>query len=315
MRILVVGVGAIGGYFGGRLLAAQRDVTFLVRAHSAARLAAAGLEIQSPHGDLHLVAPSAILAEGIRSPFDLILLSCKAQDLPAAMESFAPAVGTATTILPLLNGMRHLPMLDEQFGPKHVVGGTCIISAKRLPDGRIVHLNALDRLVFGERDGARSERIDQVASTLADAGFESHLSEAILYQMWNKWIFIATAAGIACLMRAPIGDIVTAGAAHLTLRLLDECAAVAAGEGFSLSRDSLRRTAETLTAAGSSLVPSMLNDIENHAPTEAEQIVGDLLNRGRKHQLASPLLEIVQAHLSTYEARRSREGQKGASAT
>src|SRR6202043_1931860 len=108
MRILVVGAGAIGGYFGGRLLQAGRDVTFLVRPRRAAELAKAGLIVKSPHGDVTLAAPATTLSENIRRPFDLVLLSCKAYDLEGAMDSFAAAVGPETMILPLLNGMKHL---------------------------------------------------------------------------------------------------------------------------------------------------------------------------------------------------------------
>ena len=114
MKILVVGAGAVGGYFGGRLLEQKRDVTFLVRPGRAAQLAASGLIIRSRMGDVSLASPPTVLAENLRSKFDLILLSCKAYDLESAMASFAPAVGANTAILPLLNGMRH------QIGRAHV---------------------------------------------------------------------------------------------------------------------------------------------------------------------------------------------------
>ena len=116
MRILVVGAGAIGGYFGGRLLNAGRDVTFLVRPRRAAELANTGLVIRSRLGDVNIAAPPIVTAEVLRSPFDLILLSCKAYDLTAAMDSFAPAVGADSAILPLLNGIGHLDMLTTRFG-------------------------------------------------------------------------------------------------------------------------------------------------------------------------------------------------------
>src|SRR5579863_9827254 len=188
MRILVVGAGAIGGYFGGRLLAAGRDVTFLVRAGRAAQLASGGLAIRSVHGDLDLPAPPTAQAGSISAPFDLVLLSCKAYDLEGAIESFAPAVGPATAILPLLNGMAHLDALDRRFGAGHALGGLCVISATLDPEGRVRHLNDLHALVFGERDGASSKRVEAIDAALSSAGFDARLSAAIEQDMWDKWV-------------------------------------------------------------------------------------------------------------------------------
>jgi 2-dehydropantoate 2-reductase len=236
MRILVVGAGATGGYFGGRLLQAGRDVTFLVRPARAASLAERGLTIRSPLGDFRLPAPPTVTDDRLAASFDLVLLSCKAYDLDGAMASFAAAVGPRTAILPLLNGMRHLDLLAGRFGAERLIGGVCVISATLDPDGDIAHLNDLHSLTFGEVDGKRSARIEAIASTLSEAGFEARLSDAIRREMWEKWILIASAAGITCLMRAAIGDIVAAGAANLAAGLLDECAAVAAAEAFHRAR-------------------------------------------------------------------------------
>src|ERR1700730_494583 len=136
MRILVVGAGGIGGYFGGRLLEAGRDVTLLVRPRRAAELARTGLSIRSPLGDVHVPAPPTVSAERLAGAFDLVLLSCKAYDLEGAMDSVAPAVGADTAILPLLNGMRHLDLLEARFGAGKVLGGQCLISTVLDVDGR-----------------------------------------------------------------------------------------------------------------------------------------------------------------------------------
>lgn len=342
MRMLVVGAGSIGGYFGGRLLGAGRDVTFLVRAPRAAQLAQTGLVIRSPRGDLDLPAPPTITAEALRAateareiqqareayePFDLLLLSVKAYDLAAAMDDFAPAVGPHTLILPLLNGMRHLDLLDERFGADRVLGGECVISTTLNPDGRIVHLGEVASLAFGARDrsnGSHSEQIEAIASALSVAGFEARLSGVIVQEMWEKWVFIATGAGITCLMRASIGDIIAAGAGELAAALLDECAAIAAQQGYPPSAAVLQQDRATFTVPGSPLTASMLRDIERGAPIEAEQIIGDLLRRDRGDRRGqrpgrgggSPLLRIAYAHLKSYEARRTRElGQAPASPT
>jgi 2-dehydropantoate 2-reductase len=305
MRILVVGAGAVGGYFGGRLLQAGRDVTFLVRPRRAAELAKNGLIIRSPLGDFHRPSPPIVLQEDIAEPFDLVLLSCKAYDLDGASASFARAVGENTSVLPLLNGMRHLDLLADRFGPKPVLGGQCVISATLDVDGAIVHLNDLHALSFGELDGSRSQRIGTVASALLNAGFDARLSDEIRQEMWEKWVFIAAAAGITCLMRAAVGDYVAAGASDLAAGLLEECAGIAAGQGFQPREAALARARGALTAAGSPLKASMLRDIEGGKPVEGDQILGDLLRRAAKPDDRS-LLRIATLHVRAYEAQRAR---------
>jgi len=307
VRILVVGAGAIGGYFGGRLLEAGRDVTFLVRPRRAAELARTGLVIESPLGDVAVPALPTITADALRESFDLILLSCKAYDLPRAADDVAAAVGPGTAILPLLNGMRHLDFLATRFGGQHVLGGLCLISTTLGLDGRILHLNNFHVLTFGELQGARSARADAIASTLAGARFEAHLSETIVRDMWEKWVFIATGAGITCLMRAAVGDLVAAGAADLATDLLDECAAIATRAGFPPRREALDRSRRMFTAAGSPLTASMLRDVERGARVEADYVLGDLLARAGAAAGDRSMLRIAYAHLKAYEARRARE--------
>jgi 2-dehydropantoate 2-reductase len=306
MRILVVGAGAIGGYFGGRLLQAGRDVVFLVRPRRAAALAEHGLSIQSRLGDFHAPAPPVVTEEGLAGPFDLVLLSCKAYDLEGAIASFATAVGPRTAILPLLNGMRHLDVLADRFGAERVLGGQCVISATLEASGGIVHLNDLHSLTFGELAGGRTSRIEAIAAAMSGARFDARLSEEMRQDMWEKWLFIASAAGITCLMRAAIGDIVAAGARDLVTGLLDECAAIAAAQGYPPRQPSLERARAAFTAPGSLLTASMLRDIEGGMPTEGDHILGDLLRRAAKPEDRS-LLRIADAHVRAYEARRARE--------
>jgi 2-dehydropantoate 2-reductase len=307
MRILVVGAGAVGGYFGGRLLQAGRDVTFLVRPRRAAELAKHGLTIQSPVGDFHRASPPIVLQENLTELFDLVVLSCKAFDLEGAMTSFAKAVGPATAILPLLNGMRHIDRLVERFGAEHVLGGQCAISTTLGADGAVVHLNDWHALSFGELDGSRSPRIETIAAAILNAGFDARVADNIGQEMWEKWVFIATAAGITCLMRASVGDYVAAGAADLALGLLNECASIAAAQGFPLREPALERGRTALTAAGSPLKASMLRDIEAGKPVEGDQILGDLLRRAAKPDAPS-LLRIATLHVKAYEAgRKGRE--------
>ncbi|MDE1993504.1 MAG: 2-dehydropantoate 2-reductase, partial [Rhizobiaceae bacterium] len=262
MRILVVGAGGIGGYFGGRLAAVDQDVTFLVRPKRAEVLREKGLIIRSPLADAHIDEPRLVTADELEGHFDLVLLSCKAYDLDDAMNAFAPAVGPQTAILPLLNGMAHLDRLEVRFGAEAVLGGTCFISTTIGSDGEIRHMNDLHRLTFGERRGGLSARVNAIAAAFADANFTTQASETILADMWEKWIFIAATAGMTCLMRSSIGDYVAAGASDLALKLIDECTDIAADRGFTLSRVSGERVRENITRTGSPITASMLRDIQ-----------------------------------------------------
>ena len=299
MRILVLGAGAIGGYFGGRLLQAGRDVTFLVRSGRAARLAETGLVIKSPFGDATLPHPPTTVS----GTYDLVLLSCKAYDLESAIEAIAPAVGSETTIVPLLNGMRHLDVLDQHFGKRRVLGGLAIAALTVDEAGRIVHLNQNQTLTFGERDGTRSPRAQAIESALSGATFEAKLSEHIVLEMWEKWVLLASLAAETCLMRASVGDIIKAGGAPFASALLAESVAIAAASGYP-PRDAVRdRIRGTVTAEGSTLTASMLRDVERGSKTEADHILGDLIRRGTGD---SPLLGLAYLHLRAYEVRRDR---------
>jgi 2-dehydropantoate 2-reductase len=316
MRILVVGAGALGGYFGGRLKEAGRDVTFLVRPRRAEQLVKGGLVVRSPKGDISIAAPPTVLAENLRAPFDLILLSCKAYDLQGAMDSFAPAVGANTAILPLLNGMQHMDALAARFGAAAVLGGQCVISATVDSEGCVLHLNDLHFVSFGEQNGAKSARVAAIAETFSNAKFESQFSTAILQEMWEKWAIIASVAGITCLLRGAVGDIVAAGAGQRAMDIYAECCAIAAANGFAPGESARKRSIGMLTTPGSTFAASMLRDIERGAPIEADHIIGDLLARGGGGKSSEgtgdyPLLQIAYAHLRTYEARRQREKAPG----
>ncbi|MGF6347008.1 2-dehydropantoate 2-reductase [Variovorax sp. W2I14] len=308
MRFLVVGAGALGGYFGGRLLEAGRDVTFLLRPRRAAQLAKTGLVVQSPFGNLELPAPKHVLAENIDGPYDVVVVGSKAYDLESTMDSFAPAVGPNTVILPLLNGMKHIDQLVERFGDERVLGGLCMISATLDDEGRVLHLNDLHGLSYGERAGGRSARVDAIAAQFAGAKFEATASETIAQDMWEKWVFIASAAGLTSLMRASIGDIVAAGGQDVALSIFDECCAIAAHNGFAPRPAAIQRGRAVVTTAGSPMTASMYKDMVRGAAVEADHIVGDLLSRAPKSDSPVPtVLRTAYVHLKAYEARRARE--------
>ena len=185
MRILVIGAGATGGYFGGRLLQAGRDVTFLVRPKRAELLAKNGLVIKSPVGDVTLKNPPTLLAEKITTPFDVIILSCKAYDLDDAIASFAAAVGPDTAIIPFLNGMKHLDVLDAKFGIDRVMGGQCQVAAMLDPQGVIHQLTPMHAMSFGERGTPKGDRAKRIEATLQGAMFDAKASDIIVQEMYE----------------------------------------------------------------------------------------------------------------------------------
>ena len=307
MRILVVGAGALGGYFGGCLQRAGRDVTFLVRSARAGQLARDGLRISSPHGDFS-VGVRTIDSKDIRDRFDLVLLAVKSYSLAEAMNDLGPAIGPASSILPLINGIAHIEVLSARFGADRILGGAAFISATLGQDGRIIQLLPLHELAFGNLENGLSDRGHAIADVLMGAGFDARPSDIIMQEMWEKWAGLATTAGITCLMRTALGDIVAAPSGPETiLQLFDECCAVAGAYGFAPRPPFVARWRAAFTAPGSTLKASMLRDIENGFQTEGEHVLGDLVRRARQSGVATPILDVARTHVAAYEARRARE--------
>jgi 2-dehydropantoate 2-reductase len=306
MRILVVGAGAVGGYFGGRLVQAGRDVTFLVRAKRAEQIQTQGLRILSPtHGDF-TVRPKAITAASIPSPYDVIFLSVKSYSLTAAIDDFAPAVGPRTVIIPALNGMHHMDVLSQRFGEKSVLGGVCIVATEIDAQGRIIQLADFQSLTYGELDGKKTSRIEAVHDALRGAGFNSAISENILQDMWQKWVLLASLGAVTCLFDGNIGEIVAVPrGADLTLSVFRECSAIASACGYPLPETFLAERSSQLTAPGSTLTTSMYRDLKERAPVEVDSILGDLIERGLKHGVSAPLLQAAFVRLTIYQRRRA----------
>ena len=308
MRILVVGAGAIGGYVGGRLLQAGRDVTFLVRPKRAAELASRGLVIKEADGDVTLQDPPRVLADGLSEKFELVLLSCKAFDLDDAIKSFAPAVGPQTSIVPLLNGMSHLDALDRRFGRERVLGGLCTIAATLNEAREVVPLSPTHSLHFGERAGGMSDRVRAIAQVLAAGNFGAAASEHVIQDMWEKWVLLASVAAATCLMRSAVGHILAApGGKDFLLGVLDECGAIASAEGYAPGEHFLQRARAMLTTEGSRMTASMFRDVRSGLPVEADHVIGDLLARGDAAKVPAPKLRTAYTHLKTYEKQREAE--------
>lgn len=293
----------MGGYFGGRLHEAGRDVSFLVHSTQAETLRTHGLRIVSPFGDA-TIRPKLVLAPEISGPYDLILLCVKAYSLDAAMNDFARGVGASTMILPLLNGMRHIDLLASRFADRNVIGGVCLIVAEMDKDNRILQLTKTQQLVYGERGGNPSARIETLHQTMQGAKFEAKISQNIDQEMWEKWVMLSSLGAATCLLRGNIGEIeAVTGGAGVAMGILNECSAIAAACGHAPSDAFLTRAEKIMTAPGSTLTSSMYRDLIKKGRVEVDQILGDLLSRGRKLGLATPLVEAAYVNLRIYQAR------------
>jgi len=302
MRILVVGAGATGGYFGGRLMQAGRDVTFLVRPARAHRLQERGLRITGL-GENTVLTPELVQAGEITGPFDLVLLTVKAAGLERSMDDLAPAVGPETLILPVLNGIRHLDTLAGRFGERAVLGGLAFLATTLNADGDIVRLTDMQSLTYGSL-GAPVPRLGEVDRALSGAGFPTTLSDDITGDLWAKWVFIASTAAVTCLMRGTIGDVVAVpGGTAFAQAIVAEAAAVAVAAGFPVPEKKLENVVATVTAEGSPTTASMYRDLVTGLGVEVEQIFGDLVTRAASLGVAVPLLDVVTLHLRVYQRR------------
>ncbi len=308
VRILVIGAGAVGGYFGAKMARAGRDVTFLVRAVRAEQLRRSGLQVIEPDTTF-TVQPKLLLAEELKAnpkAFDLILLSTKAYSLDAAIEDFAPAVGPETAILPLLNGMSHLDKLKERFGAKTVLGGSTRISADLDAEGRVIDMDKLlHDIHFGELDGAVSERIQAIDATLRGCDFDVFLEPDVVAFMWNKWTVLSALASITCLLRGSIGAVEAVRyGAQTALAILAESVAIATANGYPPPGPFLDAVKTRLTLPGSDLTASMHRDMMRGAAVEVEHILGDLL--ARAGGVDAPLLRAAYVQLKVYDVGRAQ---------
>ena len=306
MRILVLGAGGIGGYFGGRAAAAGADVTFLVRPRRAAQIAANGLVIKSPLGDA-TIAAKTVLADDVKPGWDAIILSCKAYDLDSAIAAIRPAADGAK-IIPQLNGMRHLDRLEAEFGAEAVLGGMTGIAVTLEDDGTVRHLNTMASFGYGPRLASQAAFCDALQPHLARGGFDLANSPEIIQMMWEKWVFLCSIASMNCLFRGNVGSIVSAtpDAAGLMMAMVDECTAVATAAGFQPRPPADARSRAQLSDAGGQWMASMLRDLQKGGAVEADHVVGDMLARAKGFGTPHTLLAVAYTSLKVYEAARAK---------
>jgi len=308
MRTLFVGAGATGGYFGGRLAQAGRDVTFLVRPGRAAVLAERGLRIHAPGGE-SVIPVRTVTADALDGPYDLIVLAVKSYGLDQAIADLQPAMGDRTVIVPLLNGMRHLDTLISAFGEDRVYGGVCMIAGTLTDEGDVVQMTGLHRLRYGPLDGGPDERLEAVAQALSGAEFESQPSAEIVQEMWEKWVFLAALGVVTTLMRATVGDVTAApGGIEFATGVAEEAVAIASAAGHPPREAAVAYLQASLTARDVPATSSMYRDMVAGAPVEADAIVGELVAHARRHRVPAPLISAAWTNLSIYAANRQPSG-------
>jgi 2-dehydropantoate 2-reductase len=305
MRILCLGAGAIGGFFGARLIEGGADVTFLVRPNRQKALAECGLRLESPFGNFN--APVKTMTEPVQGEaFDYIVLTCKAYDLPSAMAAIAPAVGPNTAIVPLLNGIAHIDLLNEKFGRDRVLGGVAKIAVTLTPEGVIKHLNDWRYITFGEQSGGLSERVLALKAVFDKSTAVAGAVDNIMQIMWEKIVHLSTVAGMTCLMRANLGEIArTRDGIELMLGFLARNAEIAAQTGYPPSTAFMTEYRQLFSDKTSPYTASMLRDIEKRGPIEADHIIGFMLDKAVALQIDPSLHRVVYAHLKSYEERRA----------
>lgn len=305
MKLLVLGAGGIGGYFGGRLAQAGADVTFLVRPRRREQLARDGLVVESPLGDFRMPVKT-VLAEALAPGYDLVLFTCKAYDLGSAVEAIAPAMDGRCAIVPQLNGMAHLDALDRRFGRGQVMGGLAQINVTLRPDGVVAHMDRLARIVFGERDRKPSQRSQALADAFAKTQVDWKLSPDIEHEMWEKVVFLAALAAATCLFRGNVREIMAApGGPEAMAAVLDGNVRIATAEGHPPRQAAIDSAHARLMDREGTWSASMLRDLEGGGPVEADHIVGWMLERARRHGIEAPVLSLAYTHLKAYEARRA----------
>ncbi len=299
LRILVLGAGAVGGYFGGRLVEKGEDVTFLVREARQKQLSEFGLVIKSVHGNASL-QPKTILAGESLMPFDLILVATKSYHFTSAIETIKPYVGDQTLILPLLNGYQHLDQLKDIFGQEKVLGGLCFVESTLNKNGEVVQTSPTHQLSFGELAGGTSARVEAISEVFSGTKTVFHLSKNIEQDIWHKYLFITTLSGITTLMRSSIGPIREEGELFVE-QLFEETAAIMRAAGAPIADGIVRKHMETVSKQSYAMKSSMLRDMEKSYPTEADHIQGYLLQLAEKHSIKAPLLSLVYSNLKVYE--------------
>ena len=307
MKFLVYGAGAVGGFFGGRMAAAGLDVGFIVRDRRARELHANGLKISSPNGNTHLMHPKIYLAGNALPEADVLLLAIKATGLSDAIYSLKETIRDSTLIIPLLNGLRHIDILVDAFGDKRVAGGLCYIQAS-MDNERVIHCHSkIQKLIAGPLNDNQVAVLQGFIDHTVQAGIDAEYSSDVYQAMWDKISFLATLAGVTCIARGSVGEIVaTPFGKEITRGLFEECIKIAKSAGYPLSAAAITNSKKMLLARDSGLISSMLGDIRADNPTEGDHILGDLIARAEQNSILVQYLKAAHTAILVHDGQRVR---------
>jgi len=296
MKILILGAGGVGGYFGARLIQAGADVTYLLRDKRHQKIQAEGLVVETPK-ETFTLHPKSVTREQLKPEYDLIILAPKAYDLDDALDSVSGA-SSRGVILPVLNGLRHMQRLDEKFGHDRVMGGVAHIAATVTSSGSVKQLTDLHALTVGHRDPAHESLAREFSALCEKAAFDHTYSENIEQSLWDKWVFLATLAGMTTFCRGHVGKIADApwGKETMTSFYAESCA-IAQANGFPTKDSAQQKALAMLTKSGSSFAASMLRDLTQGHQTEHEHILGAVIEYGIQKNVPCPLLKAAHTHM------------------
>ncbi len=304
MRMLIVGAGGTGGYFGARLLEKGEDVTFLVRKKRQQQIEENGLIVKSIHGDMEF-SPKTIVSGTPAGDFDVVMLSTKAYHLQQAIHDIKPYIGPRTLILPLLNGISHMDILAETFGVSNLLGGLCFIETTLDSEGNVVQTSPAHDLVFGELSGQETERIAELEAALSGTKANIRRSNHIEQDMWHKYLFITTLSGVTSLFSSPIGPIREQESGLETIQmLLREAAETMRRAEAPIVQDIEETQVKRVMDMDYTMKSSLQRDMEKGLPTEAEHFFGYLLRLAKSNSVQTPLISAIYTNLKLYEANR-----------
>ena len=307
MRVIVIGAGAIGGYFGGRLAESGVDVAFLARGRTLEVLSQTGLRLSSPRGDLYLPKVEASDDPARLAPADVVIVAVKAWQVSGVAESIPSLLLPGGCVLPLQNGVDAPAQLQAILGDEPVLGGLCKILCQLESPAHIRHLGGKPFVALGELDDRASDRVAQLGEALTKAGTVAKVPKSIRAAMWEKFMFICAVSGLGAATRVPIGVLLkTPETRQLLVRVMEEIRAVAEAKEIHLAPDIVERTMAFLGSLPPSSTASMQRDIMEGRPSELEAQNGAVVRLGRKVGVATPVNEIL-FHLLLPMERQARE--------
>ena len=304
MKIAVVGVGGVGGYFGGKLAKAGVDTVFIARGAMLEALRSKGLRVDSIGGDFVIDRVNATDDPSKVGPVDAVIFATKAWQIPEAAQKARPLIGKETVAVPMENGMEAPEQLSAVFGRPHVLGGLCGIVSFIVAPGHIKHAAIDPFVMFGELDNSRTPRVERLRETFERAGIKADVPDDIQRSMWSKFLFIAPMSAVGALARVPVGAWRAIPETRaVATRMLNEMVALAKARDINLSADAVERTLARYDGMAPDSTSSLQRDIMEGKPSELEAQVGAIVRMARESKVPTPISETLYALLLPQERR------------